>query len=223
MGHGAFVERKLRCFVGAHDELRGKGNLLYVAGRRGADGARGGLLPLCGLQSLVGPRERPGDCCLPVLRYGVCGRGWAGRRKVRFPEDLAAAIKRTWGENSGQNGSRLGKRFVVCTGGEPLLQLDTKLIAALHERDFEIAVESNGTIAAPAGVDWLCISPKAGAELAQRSGDELKLVYPQAGADPAEFERLPFRHFFLQPMDGPSRTATPSLPCTIASHIRSGD
>src|SRR5208283_4348659 len=90
-------------------------------------------------------------------------------------------------------------------------QLDTTLIAALHERDFEIAVESNGTIAAPAGLDWLCISPKAGAELAQRSGNELKLVYPQSGADPEEFERLPFRHFFLQPMDGPSRTANTEL------------
>jgi 7-carboxy-7-deazaguanine synthase len=134
-----------------------------------------------------------------------------GGGKFDSAEDLAVAIERTWPENSGQNGSRLGKRFVVCTGGEPLLQLDTKLIAALHERDFEIAVESNGTIAAPAGVDWLCISPKAGAELVQRSGDELKLVYPQAGADPAEFERLPFRHFFLQPMDGPSRTANTEL------------
>ena len=97
------------------------------------------------------------------------------------------------------------------SGGEPLLQLDTKLIAALHERYFEIAVESNGTIAAPAGLDWLCISPKAGAELVQRSGNELKLVYPQAGADPAEFERLPFRNFFLQPMDGPNRTANTEL------------
>jgi len=134
-----------------------------------------------------------------------------GGGKFDSAEDLAVAIERTWPENSGQNGSRLGKRFVVCTGGEPLLQLDTKLIAALHERDFEIAVESNGTIAAPAGVDWLCISPKAGAELVQRGGDELKLVYPQAGADPAEFERLPFRHFFLQPMDGPSRTANTEL------------
>jgi 7-carboxy-7-deazaguanine synthase (Cx14CxxC type) len=157
---------------------------------------------------------RESDRATAVCRFcdtefvGVDGPGGG---KFDSAEDLAAAIKRTWGENSGQNGSRLGKRFVVCTGGEPLLQLDTKLIAALHERDFEIAVESNGTIAAPAGVDWLCISPKAGAELAQRSGDELKLVYPQAGADPAEFERLPFRHFFLQPMDGPSRTANTEL------------
>ena len=157
---------------------------------------------------------RESDRATAVCRFcdtefvGVDGPGGG---KFDSAEDLAAAIKRTWGENSGQNGSRLGKRFVVCTGGEPLLQLDTKLIAALHERDFEIAVESNGTIAAPAGGDWLCISPKAGAELAQRSGDELKLVYPQAGADPAEFERLPFRHFFLQPMDGPSRTANTEL------------
>jgi organic radical activating enzyme len=85
------------------------------------------------------------------------------------------------------------------------------LIEALHARDFEIAVETNGTIAAPAGVDWLCVSPKAGAELVQRSGNELKLVYPQAGADPGDFEALAFSHFFLQPMDGPSRAVNTKL------------
>ncbi|MGD0479329.1 MAG: 7-carboxy-7-deazaguanine synthase QueE [Terracidiphilus sp.] len=98
-------------------------------------------------------------------------------------------------------------RFVVCTGGEPLLQLDPPLIDALHARGFEIAVETNGTIAAPRGLDWICVSPKAGAVLKQRTGDELKLVYPQPGADPVEFESLAFRHFFLQPMDGPHREA----------------
>jgi 7-carboxy-7-deazaguanine synthase len=97
------------------------------------------------------------------------------------------------------------RRFVVCTGGEPLLQLDAALIDALHGRGFEIAVETNGTIAAPEGLDWICVSPKAGAELKQRTGDELKLVYPQAGAQPEEFADLEFRHFFLQPMDGPVR------------------
>jgi len=97
------------------------------------------------------------------------------------------------------------KKFVVCTGGEPLLQLDAALIETLHALDFEIAVETNGTIEAPSGIDWLCVSPKAGAELRQRSGDELKLIYPQPGAEPATFEGLHFRHFFLQPMDGPSR------------------
>jgi 7-carboxy-7-deazaguanine synthase (Cx14CxxC type) len=100
-----------------------------------------------------------------------------------------------------------GKRFVVCTGGEPLLQLDASLIDALHACGFEIAVETNGTIAAPAGIDWTCVSPKAGAQLKQRVGDELKLVFPQSGADPAQFESLSFRHFFLQPMDGPDRDA----------------
>jgi 7-carboxy-7-deazaguanine synthase len=99
----------------------------------------------------------------------------------------------------------LGKRYVVCTGGEPLLQLDTTLIAALHACDFEIAVETNGTVAVPSGVDWLCVSPKARTELKQRSGDELKLVYPQTGVDPREFEDLAFRHFLLQPMDGLER------------------
>jgi 7-carboxy-7-deazaguanine synthase len=106
---------------------------------------------------------------------------------------------------------KLSTKFVVCTGGEPLLQLDPPLIDALHARGFEIAVETNGTIAAPPGpdtqIDWICVSPKAGAALIQRTGDELKLVYPQAGADPAAFESLQFRHFFLQPMDGPHREA----------------
>ena len=98
-----------------------------------------------------------------------------------------------------------GAPYVVCTGGEPLLQLDPPLIAALHARGFEIAIESNGTLPAPAGVDWICISPKAGAAFVQQSGDELKLVYPQAGADPAAYEHLAFTHFFLQPMDSPQR------------------
>ncbi len=100
------------------------------------------------------------------------------------------------------------RRYVVCTGGEPLLQLDTALIAALHARRFEIGVETNGTIAAPEGIDWLCVSPKATAELKQVSGDELKLVYPQADAPPEKFARSNFRNFFLQPMDGPMREAS---------------
>ncbi|MGH7022718.1 MAG: 7-carboxy-7-deazaguanine synthase [Caulobacteraceae bacterium] len=99
------------------------------------------------------------------------------------------------------------RRLVVCTGGEPLLQLDAPLIEALHERGFEIAVESNGTISAPAGLDWICVSPKADAPLAQTSGQELKLVYPQPGVDPERFAGLDFERFFLQPMDGPAREA----------------
>jgi 7-carboxy-7-deazaguanine synthase len=100
-----------------------------------------------------------------------------------------------------------GAPYVVCTGGEPLLQLDTPLIEALHARGFEIAIESNGTLPAPPGIDWICISPKANAEFVQRSGNELKFVYPQAGADPARYEGLAFDHFFLSPMDSPERDA----------------
>ena len=93
------------------------------------------------------------------------------------------------------------KKYVVCTGGEPLLQVDEALIDALHERGFEVAVETNGTRPAPASLDWICVSPKAGAPLVQTSGSELKLVYPQENAPPENFENLAFSHFFLQPMD----------------------
>lgn len=96
-------------------------------------------------------------------------------------------------------------RLVVCTGGEPLLQLDAALIEDLHDRGFRIAIETNGTLAVPAGVDWTCVSPKAGAALVQSCGDELKLVYPQPGADPERYADLNFEHFFIQPMDGPLR------------------
>jgi 7-carboxy-7-deazaguanine synthase len=94
-------------------------------------------------------------------------------------------------------------RFVVCTGGEPLLQLDPPLIAALHARGFAVAVETNGTIALPAGLDWVCVSPKAGAPLVVTAGDELKVVVPQPGLDPRDFADLAFRRFSVQPMDGP--------------------
>ncbi len=116
--------------------------------------------------------------------------------------ELAERIDAAW-----QPCTSAGKKFVVCTGGEPLLQLDRPLVDALHARSFEVAVETNGTIAAPLGIDWLCVSPKAGAELVQTSGDELKLVFPQTGAAPEIYEHLAFRHFYLQPMDGPQQQA----------------
>jgi 7-carboxy-7-deazaguanine synthase (Cx14CxxC type) len=147
---------------------------------------------------------READRAVAICRFcdtefvGVDGSG-GGR--FDSAESLAAAVADKWPADF------KGNRFVVCTGGEPLLQLDTELIAALHGQGFEIAVETNGTITAPPGIDWICVSPKAATELVQRSGDELKLVYPQAEAeaDPARFEGLAFRHFFLQPMDGPRR------------------
>ncbi|MDX2058967.1 MAG: 7-carboxy-7-deazaguanine synthase [Gemmatimonadales bacterium] len=113
---------------------------------------------------------------------------------------LAAAVAAKWG-----GGRERGQPLVVCTGGEPLLQLDDAAIEALHDRGFDIAVETNGTQPVPPGIDWVCVSPKAGADLVVARGDELKLVYPQPTALPERFANLDFRHFFLQPMDGPSR------------------
>lgn len=131
------------------------------------------------------------------------GTDGPGGGKFASAEALAEAVARCWAENAGDG----GHRFVVCTGGEPLLQLDAPLVAALHGAGFEIALETNGTLAPPAGLDWICVSPKADAPLALTKGDELKLVYPQDGVDPARFEGLAFRHFFLQPMDGPALEA----------------
>jgi len=121
-----------------------------------------------------------------------------GGGKFKTPGDLAAAVAATW-KGVG------GEKFVVCTGGEPLLQLDTPLIAAFHAQGFKIAVETNGTVEVPPGLDWICVSPKAGATLVVTTGDELKLIYPQDGGAPERYEQLAFRHWFLQPMDGPAR------------------
>ncbi|NYI97129.1 7-carboxy-7-deazaguanine synthase (Cx14CxxC type) [Streptomonospora nanhaiensis] len=129
------------------------------------------------------------------------GTDGVGGGRFQSAEKLADAVERAWPSES------RGHRFVVCTGGEPLLQLDDAAVAALHERGFEVAVETNGTRRPPRGVDWLCVSPKIGAELVVSEGDELKLVYPQAGGDPAQFEHLDFGVFRLQPMDGPELAA----------------
>lgn len=136
------------------------------------------------------------------------GTGPDGGRFASATE-LAEAIDRCWAGRGNDmapfrtSGHGAGCKYVVCTGGEPLLQLDDELIAALHERGFEVAVETNGTRPAPASLDWICVSPKAGAPFVQTSGNELKLVYPQEQAPPEKFEQLEFEHFFLQPMDGP--------------------
>lgn len=119
--------------------------------------------------------------------------------KFKTADALASAVKGLWRGDSG------GTPLVVCTGGEPLLQLDGAMINAFHTAGLEIAVESNGTIEPPDGIDWLCISPKIGSEMIVKKGQELKLVYPQDGGDPAQFEHLDFKHFFLQPMDSPQQ------------------
>lgn len=115
------------------------------------------------------------------------------------PDALAAAVGARWPKDSGL------RPFVVCTGGEPLLQLDRALVERFAAREFEVALETNGTMPLPAPLDWVTVSPKAGTRLVLDRGDELKLVYPQKGLDPADFLDLDFRHFFLQPMDGPDR------------------
>lgn len=124
--------------------------------------------------------------------------GTGGQRggKFRDAPTLAEAIRQLWPQG------QAGTPYVVCTGGEPALQLDSALIGALHDQGFEIAIETNGTRPLPEGIDWICVSPKADAQLVVRAGNELKLVYPQPKATPEQFSGLAFEHFYLQPMDG---------------------
>ena len=162
---------------------------------------------------------RPAVFC----RFSGCNL-WSGREADR-PKAICQFCDTDFWGTDGQNGGKFkdakvlaniiaaqwnssdqrARRYVVCTGGEPLLQLDRPLIEALHALDFEVAVETNGTLPVPSGVDWICVSPKANTELLQRSGHELKLVFPQPGAEPDRFVHLAFDHFYLQPMDGPQQ------------------
>ena len=122
------------------------------------------------------------------------GTDGEGGGKFGNADELSEHVERLWGEGSDQ-------RLVVITGGEPMLQLDDELVGALHDRGFRVAVETNGTLPAVGGLDWICVSPKAGTDVVQRHGNELKLVWPQAGIDPAELEGWNFDHFLVQPMD----------------------
>jgi 7-carboxy-7-deazaguanine synthase (Cx14CxxC type) len=168
------------------------------------------------LQGEGGQSGRPAVFC----RFTGCNL-WSGREEDRSKAICQFCDTDFWGTD-GLNGGRYtavalaskiaslwpinsGKPYVVCTGGEPLLQLDEALVDALHMHGFEVAVETNGTIAIPMGIDWVCVSPKAGADLVVTAGHELKLVFPQPGAMPELFEQLDFQYFFLQPMDGPYR------------------
>ena len=147
-------------------------------------------------------RDRAGAVCT-FCDTDFVGTDGPGGGKFATPADLAHAAARTWNEGR----PLTGKPLVVCTGGEPLLQLDVPLINAFHAEGFDVAIETNGTQPAPPGLDWICVSPKAGAPLRLVEGDELKLVYPQVQpeAQPERFESLQFRYFFLQPMDGHER------------------
>lgn len=169
--------------------------------------------------TLQGEGVHSGQVCV-FLRFAGCNL-WSGREEDRAsamcrfcdtdfvgtdglnggkfsdPYQLAESIDRLWPETD----TTLDQKWVVCTGGEPFLQLDEALIKALHERNFKIAVETNGTLIAPALIDWLCVSPKGACKLVQNHGDELKLVYPQAENDPGDFAHLDFRYFSIQPLD----------------------
>jgi 7-carboxy-7-deazaguanine synthase len=146
---------------------------------------------------------READRASAVCRFcdtDFVGTDGAGGGRFDAADALADRVAAHWPDGA-------GRRFAVLTGGEPALQLDDALVRALHRHGFEIAVETNGTVELAPGVDWICVSPKAGTEVRVRSGNELKLVYPQAGAPPEDFERWRFEHFLLQPMDGPEKLA----------------
>ena len=145
-------------------------------------------------------QDRAGAACT-FCDTDFVGMDGPGGGRFAAPDDLASAAEVIWRGPPGE------PRLVVCTGGEPFLQLDAPLIEAFHARGFEVAVETNGTLPAPPGLDWICVSPKANEPLGQTSGDELKLVYPQVGVDPARYEQLDFKRFLLQPMDSPERAA----------------
>jgi 7-carboxy-7-deazaguanine synthase (Cx14CxxC type) len=152
----------------------------------------------------TGHEEHRSEAVCRFCDTDFVGTDGPGGGRFADEEALADAIAAAWlGDD--------GYRFVVCTGGEPLLQLDEALVGSLHRRGFEIAIETNGTRLPPDGIDWVCVSPKAGADLALRAGDELKLVHPQEGLDPATLESRAFDHFLLQPMDGPERDRNTAL------------
>jgi len=175
--------------------------IYYTLQGEGANTGRPAVfLRFAGCNLWTGREEERADAVCTFCNTDFVGTDGPGGGKFAEPGGLARAVAGAW------TGNGDAARFVVCTGGEPLLQLDAPLVAALHAAGFEIAVETNGTQPPPPGLDWVTVSPKAAAPLVLKTGDELKLVYPQAGAEPERFERLAFRHFFLQPMDGPERT-----------------
>jgi len=143
-------------------------------------------------------RDRPDAVC-KFCDTDFVGIDGVGGGRFQTSMQLANAVRNVWPHTP----SKHAKPYVVCTGGEPLLQLDHDLVQDLQSQGFEVAIETNGTLMPPEGLDWVCVSPKAGASLQLKYGDELKLVYPQMGAMPSVFESLKFDYFFLQPMDGP--------------------
>jgi 7-carboxy-7-deazaguanine synthase len=173
--------------------------LFYTLQGEGANVGRAAVFcRFAGCNLWTGREEDRADAVCRFCDTDFVGVGADGG-KFTEPTTLAQAVASLWPATGGD----ASRPLVVCTGGEPLLQLDEALIDALHAEGFEIAIETNGTRPAPAGIDWTCVSPKARAPLVLTRGNELKLVYPQEGGEPERYEQLEFEHFFLQPMDGP--------------------
>lgn len=197
--------------------------IFYTLQGEGANAGRAAVFLRFAGCNLWSGREKdrargPGGCSRWCDTDFVSTDGPGGGR-FSEAEELANAVLERWPAREG------GRPLVVCTGGEPLLQLDEALIAALHTVGFSVAVETNGTQTAPRGIDWLCVSPKAGGVLVIQRGDELKLVFPQEGMSPELFESLPFAHFILQPLDGPDRARNTDLAlryCLEHPHWRLG-
>jgi 7-carboxy-7-deazaguanine synthase len=173
---------------------------LTLQGEGGQAGRAAVFCRFAGCNLWSGREEDRAQATCAFCDTDFVGTDGPGGGKFRSAEALAETVASAW-RGPPENA------LVVCTGGEPLLQLDRPLIEALKAKGFSIAVETNGTLEAPEGIDWICVSPKAGAPLTQEQGQELKLVFPQEGLSPSQFEDLAFERFFLQPMDGPDRTA----------------
>lgn len=180
--------------------------LFYTLQGEGAQSGRAAVfLRFAGCNLWTGREKDRSRAICQFCDTDFVGTDGPGGGRFADADSLGKTVRSTW-DRATQG--RAGSPLVVCTGGEPLLQLDEALLAALHDNGFQVAVETNGTQPLPSGcqqIDWVCVSPKAGSELVLRSGDELKLVYPQPGAEPERFGELGFRHFYLQPMDGPQR------------------
>jgi 7-carboxy-7-deazaguanine synthase (Cx14CxxC type) len=180
--------------------------IFYTLQGEGANvGTPAVFLRFAGCNLWSGREEDRASAACKFCDTDFAGTEGAGGGKFAVAGALADAVLAAWPRGSELN------RFVVCTGGEPLLQLDAPLLERLHAHRFRVAIETNGTLPPPAAIDWICVSPKAGAPLSVRAGNELKLVFPQPGAEPERFERLEFAHFFLQPMDGPQRARNTEL------------
>lgn len=182
--------------------------IFYTLQGEGANAGRAAVFcRFAGCNLWTGREEDRAHAVCDFCDTDFVGTDGTGGGRFASADDLARAVSEKWPQPTDTR----ARPLIVCTGGEPLLQLDEELLTAFHAAGFEVAVETNGTRPAPPGIDWICVSPKAGAELVLTAGDELKLIFPQSEADPTRFEQLDFRHFFLQPMDGATRQENTGL------------